>query len=246
MRLPTQAMKSLPTSGVKPLLASADVKSLENLDYRIALDPARGVVTSIFDKHLNREFISPGGSGNRLEIHWENPRESSAWTIGKIDRVQPLVDPVTPVITENGLTRITISWDRKFQSSILHQSLSLTQSGPPIFSLDTKWDELGGVDRHEPFLKVAFDVNAEHPTATYQVPFATIQKPIDGEEHPASKFADLSSDGFGAAILNDCKQGYSADSHTLDLSLIRSRLFPRSSCPNDKPQHASYRFSCRA
>ena len=50
---------------------SADGTTLENADFKIVLDPAHGVVTSIFDKQNKRESLASGGSGNRLEIHWE-------------------------------------------------------------------------------------------------------------------------------------------------------------------------------
>ena len=93
----------------------------------------------------------------------------------------------------------------------------------------------------EPFLKAAFDVAAKDPTATYQTPFATIEKPTDGAEHPALKFADLSDSSGGGAILNDCKYGYSADGNTLRLSLIRTTFNPDPR-PNECPQHASWFF----
>lgn len=220
---------------------SSDGTVLENSDFRVVLDPSRGVVSSVYDKRNKWESIASGGSGNRLEIHWENPKGSSAWTISHIDRVQPLVSPVKVRITESGPARVTVSWDRVFQSTRLHQSISLAAHGAPVFSLATQWKELGGPDHDEPFLKVAFDVNAQQPKATYQVPFATIQKPTDGAEHPALKFADLSDENDGAAILNDCKQGYSADGNTLRLSLIRTTFYPDPR-PNDRPQHASWSF----
>ena len=101
--------------------------------------------------------------------------------------------------------RVTVSWDLIFRSSTLHQSISLNAEGPPVFSLSTQWKEVGGPAHEEPFLKAAFDVAAKDPTATYQTPFATIEKPTDGAEHPALKFADLSDSSGGGAILNDCK-----------------------------------------
>lgn len=226
--------------GEIPIALSQDNRAIGNHDFKITLNSA-GEVTSIFDNRLKREFIAKGGTGNRLEIHWENPHGSSAWTIGRIDRVEPLQDSAGIRVEEAGPVRITLGWDRKFQSSVLHQTISLGQYGPPEFSLSTQWNELGSVDHHEPFLKVAFDIAGSNPVATYQVPYATIQKPIDGAERPASKFADLSGDGLGAAILNDCKQGYSADGNTLRLSLIRTSYYPDPR-PNDRPQHASWIF----
>ena len=220
---------------------SSDGTTLENADYKITLDPAHGVLTSIFDKHNNRETLAAGGSGNRLEIHWEKAQGSLAWVIGKIQRVEPLLGAITPTVTESGPVRVTVSWDRTFQSSTLHQSISLDAEGPPIFSLSTQWKELGSSAHEEPFLKTAFDVAATSPAATYQTPFATIEKPTDGTEHPALKFADLSDASGGAAILNDCKYGYSADGNTLRLSLIRTTFNPDPR-PNERPQHASWSF----
>ena len=152
-----------------------------------------------------------------MEIHWESPKNTSAWTLGKIDRIEPLIGAIKPVVTEAGPVRVTVEWDRVFQSSTLHQSISLGLEGPPVFTLSTQWKEFGSADHEEPFLKVAFDINATNPIATYQNPFATIEEPLDGAEHPALKFADLSDANGGAAIFNDCKQGYSGQGNTLCL-----------------------------
>jgi alpha-mannosidase len=214
---------------------------LENDDFRIELDPARGVLTSIFDKTNKRECIAPGGSGNRLEIHWEDPKGMSSWTIGPTLKVDGLEGPVK--IERIGIDRI--QWRRHFQKTAIVQSLHLPPVGPPEFSIATEWKELGGTDTPGPFLKVAFDVNVSPKDAkvTYQIPFGTIERPAGGNEHPALKFADITdADGsFGAAILNDCKHGYSARGNTLYLSLIRSSDDPDPR-PNDRPQSARWVF----
>lgn len=220
---------------------SADATILENPEYKVTFDPSRGVVTSVFDKKAKRETIAPGGSGNRMEIHWERPHGMSAWIIGAIDRVDALTSPVAPKVVEQGPARVTIAWDRTFQSTTIHQTLSLPAHGAPEFTLDTQWKEIGAGDRLIPFLKVAFDVNADKPTFTLQVPFASIEKPTDGGERPALKFADLSDGSGGAAVVNDCKHGYSAQGNTLFLSLIRTSFYPDPR-PNDRPQHAKWAY----
>jgi alpha-mannosidase len=45
-------------------------------------------------------------------------------------------------------------------------------------------------------------------------------------EVPAHRFADLSEHGFGVALLNDCKYGYSCYGNELRLSLLRSPKSP--------------------
>jgi alpha-mannosidase len=54
------------------------------------------------------------------------------------------------------------------------------------------------------------------------------------------KFVDVSgADGVGAALVNDCKHGYSAKGNTLYMSLIRSSMTPDPR-PNDRPQSANW------
>ena len=41
-------------------------------------------------------------------------------------------------------------------------------------------------------------------------------------EVAAHKYADLSDNGYGVALLNDCKYGYKVLEHVLDLNLLRN------------------------
>ncbi len=168
------AHTNLLTGGGNPseiLKVSDDGTTLESPQYKIVIDAAHGVVSQIIDKSSsNRNAIAAGGSGNRLEIHWEDPNGMSAWSIGKINKVDPLLDPVQLKVIENGPARVTVAFDRQFQSTTLHQKISLPVSGPPEFELATEWKELGIADKIAPFLKVAFDVAAEKPKFIAQSP----------------------------------------------------------------------------
>jgi alpha-mannosidase len=226
--------------GKGPSVLSSDT-TLENGEWKVVFDPNRGVVTSIFDKTNQRECIAPGGSGNRLEIHWEDPSGMSAWGIGKIQKVEALEGEVLQKAREGSPVRSTLKWQRKFRGSTIEQTVSLSARGAPEFSLSTEWKEIGTNKSPNPFLKVAFDVNVQNPKVTYQIPFGTIEKPADNHEYPALKFVDMSDDQFGAALINDCKHGYSAQGNTLRLSLIRSTFNPDPR-PNDRPQTAKWMF----
>ena len=223
------------------LKISDDGTTLDSAEYRVTVNPAHGVVTSIFDKKANRETLAKNGSGNRLEIHWEEPNGMSAWVIGKISKVEPLDGPVTLKVAEKTDVRVAVTFDRQFKSTTLHQTIALPVHGAPEFSLDTQWKELGSGAGLSPFLKVAFDIDAKDSKFTCQIPYGTITKRADGTECPALKFADLSDDHAGASILNDCKYGYSAEHNTVRLSLIRSSHNPDPR-PNDRPQSAKWGF----
>ena len=227
--------------GERAAAVHADGTVLENADYKVVVDPARGVVTEIIDKATGRNSLTAGGSGNRLEVYWEEPVDMSSWIIGKIAKVEPLVSPVRLEVLESGPVRASIGFDRQFQTTILRQKISLAAAGPPEFELATEWKELGDGRNPSPFLKVAFDVAADAPKFVLQIPFGDIEKPLDGEENPALTFADISGAGAGASLLNDSKHGYSASGHTLRLSLIRSDYSPDPR-PNDRPQMARWSF----
>jgi alpha-mannosidase len=238
--LPAYGYRAIPRDQLKRSQVKGwrETGTIENDDYRVVVDPSRGVVTSIFDKQNNRECIADGGSGNRLEIHWEEPNGMSAWQIGKIAKVEPLVGPVK---LQRGNDGTSITWERHFQSTTLRQSVLMHTKGPPIFQLTTEWKELGSGEKPSPFLKVAFDVRATEPKLNIQIPYGVIEKPKDNGEYGALKWADLAGADGGAAIINDCKHGYSAEKNTLRLSLIRSSYNPDPR-PNDRPQTARWIF----
>jgi alpha-mannosidase len=204
---------------------AADGSTIENDDFRVKFDASRGVVMSVFDKKAKRESIASDGSGNRLEVHWEEPNGMSAWTIGGIKKIEALVGPVEVSVSERG-----IAWERKFQSTTIKQSITLPPKGPPEFAMSTEWKELGAGDKLCPFLKVAFDVNVGGGDVkfTSQIPFGTIERPINNVEVPAGKWAELAGSAGGAAIINDCKHGYSAEKNTLRLVADPLELLARS------------------
>lgn len=225
---------ALPAGG---MFVSLD--TMENADYRLRLNSADGTVVSLVEKKSGQEFVSPGGSANRMEIFWENDRDRSAWTIGPIEKVDRLGGVTDWRIGENGPARVAIHFNRRFRDTVIAQTIELPATGAPEFSLATEWKELGKGGEPAPFLKVAFDLNVKEPTMTYDVPFGNITRPADKREYPAVTWVDISDAIGGAAVINDSKHGYSAEGSTLWLSLIRSTNNPDPR-PNDRPQWARW------
>ena len=96
------------------------------------------------------------------------------------------------------------------------------------FHVDVDWHE------SHTLLKVCFPLAVRASTATYEMPFGYAERPTHYStswdraryEVPAHRFADLSEHGFGVALLNDCKYGYSCYGSELRLSLLRSSKSP--------------------
>jgi alpha-mannosidase len=92
------------------------------------------------------------------------------------------------------------------------------------------------VDWHEShtLLKVCFPLAVRAPNATYEMPFGYAERPTHYStswdraryEVPGHRWADLSEHGFGAALLSDCKYGYSCYGNELRMSLLRSTKSP--------------------
>jgi alpha-mannosidase len=80
-------------------------------------------------------------------------------------------------------------------------------------------------------VKAAFPVDVNTNKATYEVQFGNIERlhtentswDIARFETCAHKWADISDNGYGMALMNDCKYGYSVvDGSTIQLSLLKS------------------------
>lgn len=212
---------------------------LENDRFRVEIELPSGAVSRILDRRLGRELIRPGGSA-RLEIHEEKGGGMSAWRIGEIASVSPLPGTAELVEAQGGpvIACARLAWS--YASSRIEQTIRLADGWPAVeFVLDVEWNEQGGEQKLNPFLKAAFDLNLEDPAAAYEIPFGAIERPANNVEVPALKWADLTEyaaagEGeagrgpatWGVGLVNDCKHGHSAEGSTLRLSLIRCSYDP--------------------
>ena len=77
-----------------------------------------------------------------------------------------------------------------------------------------------------------FPVNARH--AAFDIQFGNVERSTTENtswdfaqfEVCAQRWADLSEDGFGLSILNDCKYGYDVKHGHLRLTLLKSAVYP--------------------
>ncbi|KAH9821763.1 family 38 glycoside hydrolase [Melampsora americana] len=110
------------------------------------------------------------------------------------------------------------------------------------FDVIADWHE-----RHR-FLKfeLPLDINADQ--ATYEIAFGTLNRPTHKNttwdqakfEVCGHRFADLSEYGYGVALINDCKYGYSCEGSYLRLSLLRSATYPD---PQQDQGHHRFSFA---
>jgi alpha-mannosidase len=83
-------------------------------------------------------------------------------------------------------------------------------------------------------VKAAFPVDINADKATYEIQFGNVERPTHKNtswdsakfEVCAHKYADLSENGYGVALLNDCKYGYDIHDGVMQLSLFKCGTYP--------------------
>lgn len=140
--------------------------------------------------------------------------------------------PLEIKVLENGAERGIVRIVRKYQNSLITQDIILYARSPRIdFRTEIDWKE------HSQVLKTEFQVNVNVVKATYEIQFGHIERPTTRNtlweeakfEVCAHKWADVSDGGYGLALMNDCKYGYSADNSVQEILPERFSMF---SCRN--------------
>ena len=213
--------------------------SMENEYFRVTLDSVSGWVKSIYDKRSDREVLS--GDGNRLQLFEDKPTAWDAWNIGLGEEYSSTFRKTE--IVEQGPVRVVLRIyhdflkpgvqksfpTEDFPSSFFTQDIILTAGIDRIdFKTDVEWWE------DKTMLKVAFPVAVEDSTATYEIPYGSIERsttlkhPLDkGKwEVPALRWADISENDYGISLLNNSKYGHDIKGSVMRLSLLRSPQWP--------------------
>ena len=185
----------------KPLAhESADGLTLENPFLRVTVAKDTGLITSLYDKKITHEMLSPGQPANLLQVLGDN---GSAWDIGYTGEQHPLTTGADVRLVSSGpvcaVVRVTHTWGK----STFTRDLTLWD-GLPRLDVPTTvdWHE------HGQLLKVAFPLAMQHPTARVGIPYGSIERPTTGQENPGQKWMDVS----------EAQQGIVQEAVPLDLS----------------------------
>lgn len=77
-------------------------------------------------------------------------------------------------------------------------------------------------------IKAAFPLALKSPSARFEIPYGSIDRPADGTEVPALRWIDVSegSGTYGAALLNDSKYGFDVKGGVMRLSIVHGATYP--------------------
>ena len=228
------AVQNFATGEAIPESVNVTENSIENdlLQVTFAED---GTISSIFDKQAEREIIPEDETANRLLVYRDG---GDAWDIPmnyrdippkkmQLERRELIVDG--PVVSVK-------QWFRLGHST-LEQEIVLVETSRRIdFKTKLNWREIKSM------LRVQFPVNVHAEEAAYEIQFGHYLRPthqntswdLAKDEVPAQKWADLSQDDYGVALLNDSKYGYRVKGNVLELNLLRSVPYPGGVVVNDE------------
>ncbi|NLV73250.1 MAG: alpha-mannosidase [Chloroflexi bacterium] len=219
-------------------LAVTGENMVQNRFLRFHVNSASGAIDSFFDLEHKRvidvssnwasvERKDDGGFINRLQVHWERPHSMSAWTIGDITRIDNLLDGAEVRVTEQGPVRLVIEARQRFlNSSIISRYCLYTGLRRVDIETELDWHECGGKDFDAPMLRATFKPRLNSSVATFEIPFAALERPATGDEVPAQRWADISDAEYGLTLLNNAKYGHQAHGNTLGLTLVRASYEP--------------------
>ena len=190
-----------------------------------------GEITSLFDKENEREVVKKGESINKLK-HYENrPHNYDAWDINiyydekcwdmdKLVSFEKIAEgPVVSVVRAKYLTSLsTVTQDIIFYADLKRID----------FKTHVDWKEPHAL------LKAHFPVDVFYNEAQFDIQYGNVKRATHKNtswdvarfEVCAHKWADVSEPGYGVAIMNDCKYGYSVDENGVALTLVKSATDP--------------------
>lgn len=219
---PAQPDRSTAAPG--PLTVSGTV--LENDLVRIELDPGTGWIRSYLDKRTGLDVMRGVDGAQHTQVcddptdTWGHRVVSYAWPGGTMTTTRV-------VVRESGPLRARVRVEREWGSSTLIEELLLDHDSP-VLRVDVT------LDWREPahLLKLRFPTALADPRATYEIPYAVLERPVDGAEEPAQGWVDLTGtvDGrpAGLTVVATNKHGYDVspgDQPSIGVTAVRSPVY---------------------
>ncbi|WP_051425498.1 alpha-mannosidase [Jiangella gansuensis] len=213
---------------------SASETVLENDVLRAEFDPATGWLSSLLDKRTGVDVVA-GAAGEHTQVS-EDPTDT--WGHGVVSYAWPgeAMRTTRMVLRESGPERARLRVERSWGRSTLVEEFILRQGADELEVRATvDWREQAHL------LKLRFPVALTDPEATYEIPFGTIARPVDGAEEPGQSWVDLTGGMEGSAgaagaraglaVVNNAKHGYDVSpadgsvSPSIGITAVRSPVY---------------------
>ena len=229
--------------GRKPSV-SGSVRELENTFVRVRL-AENGQISSIYDKTEDRELLKDGQNGNVLMTYEDRPHNFDAWDVNNYytEKSWEITDVQEISLVEEGPIQCTIKDARTYLDSVIVQYISLGAESPEIrIRNEIDWKE------KNIFMKSLFPVDIHTDEATFEIQYGNVTRKTHYNtswdfarfEVCMHKWLDVSENGYGVSVLNDCKYGANVHDGIIGISLLKSAVYPN---PDADKEHHSFTFS---
>ncbi|MDQ3514563.1 MAG: glycosyl hydrolase-related protein [Chloroflexota bacterium] len=181
------------------------------------------------DLAAGREVLD--GPGNQLWAYTDKPRGWDAWDVAESypDEGEPITAVEAIEVAEDGPLRAAVRVRRTWRGSRVDQTYRLLAgSGRLDIVTELDWHERAVL------LRARFPLAIHTHEATFETMYGVVRRPTHRNtswdqarfEVSGHRFADLSEAGYGVALLNDAKYGFSVEGGVLGISLLRSPRYP--------------------
>jgi alpha-mannosidase len=197
---------------------AATETTLENEFLALEVDPVTGWLKRLVDKSNGTDFVGGGRGGHAVVID----DQSDTWG----HRVKAYDDAIgefqcTRVrLVEQGPVRAVLRIESRYERSTLVEELVL---GARARYVEVR-AELDWRERHR-LLKLRVPTSLQVDRTTFEVPYCHLERPAGGDEEPAQAWVDVSADGAGLSVLNDCKYGHDVKGGDVGITVARSPVY---------------------
>lgn len=217
---------------------SIDEEGIETPFYKVKIDKF-GQFTSLYDKCAEREILIAGRPGNEIRVYEDKPRCFDNWNLDEYytEKSWPVTDDAKCVWEEKGPLRATLLVTKRMLDCEFEQRIRFYKDDRRIdFETQVDWK----LSQH--LCKVHFPVDIHTDEATFDIQFGNLTRKIHKNtswdearfESCAHKFADMSEGGYGVALMNDCKYGYSVIDRALSVTLLKAGIDPNETADIEK------------
>ncbi|MFD8278923.1 alpha-mannosidase [Streptomyces solisilvae] len=223
---------------------------LDNGALTVRID-ADGLVRSAYDHACRREAIAPGGAGNLLQLHPDDPVRFSARNLDAQYRdAHRDLDTATAVrLEDEGPLLARVRVERTTGRSVVVQRLGLA-AGSRILEVDTDidWRE------EDTVLKAAWPLDVHAERAASEIQFGHVERPThENTSRDAARFEawahrwiHVGEHGWGAALLTDSTYGHDVGRRTREdggtTTTLRLTLLRGPHSPDPHADRGRHRF----
>jgi alpha-mannosidase len=228
----------VPSYGIGEIADAADVVTVEQAKKQFVIEndalraifATSGRLISLIHKSTDREALA--GEGNCFEMYDDQPTAWDAWDVDPFHlETRRACGPASSakIISDDPL-RAEIEFTYTIGAASTIRQIVRLDAGSSRLEFDCRvdWNE------SRKFLKVCFPANVRAMNATYEMQFGSVERPTHFNtsydlarfEVPGHKWMGLSEHGFGVALLNESKYGFSTFGNEMRISLLRAPKYP--------------------